>query len=217
MSQAKTLNDTELRAVLAAATETRYPERNKVIVLLSFKAGLRASEIAKLRRWHVMTPGGELDAVIHLDKTVVKGGLKKRRAGKPRTVPVNADLRQALLEYWRVCPGDHNTPLILSERADTTTEPTIGEGGAATAKLPSSMLPRTIVRLFGQLYRRAGLIGARSHSGRRTFGTKAARAIVTAGGSLRDVQQLLGHADLATTQRYIEGDEDAKRKVVELI
>jgi integrase/recombinase XerD len=218
MSQAKTLNDTELRAVLAAATETRYPERNRVIVLLSFKAGLRASEIAKLRRWHVMTPGGELDNMIRLDKTIIKGGMKKRRAGKPRTVPINADLRTAILDYWRVCPGDHTTPLVLSERADTNaTEPTTGEGPSAAATLPSPMLPRTIVRLFSQLYRRAGLIGARSHSGRRTFGTKAARAITKAGGSLRDVQQLLGHADLATTQRYIEGDEEAKKRVVELI
>ncbi len=33
-------------------------------------------------------------------------------------------------------------------------------------------------------------------------------------GSLRDVQQLAGHASLAMTQRYIEGDTEAKRKLV---
>jgi site-specific recombinase XerC len=38
----------------------------------------------------------------------------------------------------------------------------------------------------------------------------------TAGGSLRDVQELGGHASLATTQRYIQGDTDAKREVVDL-
>jgi site-specific recombinase XerC len=37
------------------------------------------------------------------------------------------------------------------------------------------------------------------------------------GGSLRDVQQLAGHASLGTTARYIEGDHDAQRKVVALI
>ena len=35
--------------------------------------------------------------------------------------------------------------------------------------------------------------------------------------SLRDVQQLAGHSSLATTQRYIEGDTEAKRKLVNLI
>jgi site-specific recombinase XerD len=40
---------------------------------------------------------------------------------------------------------------------------------------------------------------------------------VEAGGSLRDVQQLMGHASLQTTQRYVEGNSDAKRKLMSLI
>ena len=54
MSEAKPLNDAELRAVLRACLATRYAERNRVVVLLAFKAGLRAGEITRLRRWHVM-------------------------------------------------------------------------------------------------------------------------------------------------------------------
>jgi len=61
------------------------------------------------------------------------------------------------------------------------------------------------------------LVGCSSHSGRRTFGTRAARKVVEAGGSLRDVQQLLGHKDLSTTQKYIDGSEEAKRRLVQLI
>jgi hypothetical protein len=37
------------------------------------------------------------------------------------------------------------------------------------------------------------------------------------GGRLRDMQQLAGHASLAMTQRYIEGDTEAKRKLMALI
>jgi integrase len=59
--------------------------------------------------------------------------------------------------------------------------------------------------------------GASSHSGRRTFITNAAKKIVEAGGSLRDVQELAGHTSLATTQRYIQGDTAAKRNVIKLI
>lgn len=47
--------------------------------------------------------------------------------------------------------------------------------------------------------------------------TGAARKVSEAGESLRDVQQLAGHSSLATTQRYIEGDTDAKRKLVKMI
>jgi len=47
--------------------------------------------------------------------------------------------------------------------------------------------------------------------------SSTARKITEAGGSLRDVQQLAGHASLATTQAYIEGDTEAKRKVIDLI
>jgi integrase/recombinase XerC len=70
---------------------------------------------------------------------------------------------------------------------------------------------------FHRLYKSLGLAGCSSHSGRRTFITRAARKVSEAGGSLRDVQQLAGHASLAMTQSYIEGDTAAKRRVVALI
>jgi integrase len=74
----------------------------------------------------------------------------------------------------------------------------------------SSAMPRTVAMPLG-------MQGCSSHSGRRTFITRAARKISEAGGSLRDIQQLAGHASLQTTARYIEGDAEAKRKVVALI
>jgi site-specific recombinase XerC len=55
------------------------------------------------------------------------------------------------------------------------------------------------------------------HSGRCTFITKAAKRIVEAGGSLRDIQELAGSSSLATTQRYIQGDSKAKHNVVRMI
>jgi hypothetical protein len=44
-----------------------------------------------------------------------------------------------------------------------------------------------------------------------------AKKIVAAGGSLRDVQELAGHASLQTTQRYIQVDGEAKRRVIDLL
>jgi len=46
---------------------------------------------------------------------------------------------------------------------------------------------------------------------------RAARTVSQVGGSLRDVQDLAGHTSLAMTQRYIEGDTEAKRQLVALL
>jgi integrase/recombinase XerC len=70
---------------------------------------------------------------------------------------------------------------------------------------------------FHTRYNELGIEGASSNSGRRSFITATAKKITEAGGSLRDVQELAGHSSLATTQRYIQGDTAAKRKVIALI
>jgi integrase/recombinase XerC len=79
------------------------------------------------------------------------------------------------------------------------------------------MTARSIVNWFHRAYAELGLNGCSSHSGRRTFITRSARAIAKVGGSLRDVQELAGHRALSTTERYIVGDRDAQRKLVSLI
>jgi integrase/recombinase XerD len=79
------------------------------------------------------------------------------------------------------------------------------------------MSAATIRLWFHRLYQTLGMTGCSSHSGRSTFITRAARKVSEVGGSVRDVQQLAGHASMQTTQRYIEGDSDAKRKLVHLV
>jgi integrase/recombinase XerD len=76
---------------------------------------------------------------------------------------------------------------------------------------------QAVVNMFKRWYRDLGLMGCSSHSGRRTFITNAAKKISTVGGSLRDVQALAGHSSLAVTQRYIDGDNEARRKIVDLL
>ena len=64
--QAKVLFDHHVQALLAYATASRYPIRNRVIVLLSVKAGLRAGEIANLTWPMVVDPSGEIATAIEL-------------------------------------------------------------------------------------------------------------------------------------------------------
>ena len=71
--------------------------------------------------------------------------------------------------------------------------------------------------MFQKWYGKLGLLGCSSHSGRRTFITETSKKISLVGGSLRDIQMMVGHSSLQTTQRYIEADSDSQKKVVDLI
>ena len=76
---------------------------------------------------------------------------------------------------------------------------------------------QTIVNMFQKWYRKLGFLGCSSHSGRRTFITETSKKISLVGGSLRDIQMMVGHSSLQTTQRYIEGDSESQKKVIDLL
>ena len=71
----------------------------------------------------------------------------------------------------------------------------------------------TLCQLFGDLYRRAGIDGATSHSGRRSFITKMAHS----GVSAKVIMTLAGHKHLSTTQRYIDVNDEMLRQAVEVV
>jgi len=192
--QAKVVKRSELTKLLDHVSRSRHPERDRVIVLLSFKAGLRAKEIAELTWSMVTDASGEIADAIALTNVASKG----RNGG--RTIPLHPDLRSALVAL-QAARGEKvraNLPVVDSERR---------RGYSASA----------IAVWFHTRFAELRIEGASSHSGRRTFITSAAKKIVEVGGSLRDVQELAGHTSLATTQRYIQGDSAAKRNVVKLI
>jgi integrase len=187
--QAKLLSRQQVGALLAYAGTTRYPTRNCLIVLLSVKAGLRAGEIAGLTWDMVLDLTGDIARAID-----VRNCIAKKRGG--RLIPMHADVRTNLAALQTLAGADG--AVVRSER-----------GGA--------MAPVSIVNWFAAAYRAVGLDGCSSHSGRRTFITRAARLVHHAGGSLRDVQLLAGHRSIQTTQRYIDGDSDAQRRLVALL
>jgi integrase/recombinase XerD len=187
--QAKTLSTDHIDDLLFFAERSRHPLRNRLIVLLSVKAGLRAAEIAKLTWDMVLGPSGEVGVVIELQDKIAK-----KRGG--RSIPLHAELRAALIDARKLYNG--HGPIIRSERC-------------------GAMTPMSIVVWFSRAYQTLGFEGCSSHSGRRTFITRAARVVHKAGGSLRDVQLLAGHRSIQTTQRYIDGDSDAQRRLISLI
>jgi integrase len=187
--QAKILSPADVADLLTYADCTRHPIRNRVIVLLSVKAGLRAGEIANLTWDMVVDAAGQVGTIIELRDHAAK-------KGNGRLLPLHSELAVALSAWRQVSGGSGH--VVRSER-----------GGPMTAL--------SIVFWFSRAYQYLGLDGCSSHSGRRTFITRAARLVHRAGGSLRDVQLLAGHRSIQTTQRYIDGDTDAQRKLVSMI
>jgi len=71
----------------------------------------------------------------------------------------------------------------------------------------------TLTQFFHYLYQRAGIEGASSHSGRRTFITNLANK----GIGVRVLMSLAGHRSITTTQAYIDVNDEMKRRAVELV
>lgn len=188
--QAKTLNKAQIEMISTYLRNKRNGLRNQTIFLLSVRAGLRAKEIASLTWEMVLTPTGEISDCIHLTNRASKG-----KSGG-RIIPMHKSIRSNLE--------------VLIDRLDP-------EGYVIRSERSKSVAPQMIVNLFRGWYSELGLTGCSSHSGRRTFLTTAAQKINLAGGSLRDVQALAGHKSLQTTQRYIETNSEAQRKVVAVL
>ena len=158
-------------------------------MLLSLKAGLRAGEIAKLTWDMVVGPTGEIGSVIEL-----RDGAAKKKSGRLNSNSPDPAGR---------------APRLAQDDDRNRTDHSIKRGGPMT--------PESVVELVRARLSRGRFAGCSSHSGRRTFITRAARLVHKAGGSLRDVQLLAGHRSIQTTQRYIDGDTDVQRKLVAMI
>ena len=194
--QSKVLTDKQVEVMVSYLSGRRNGLRNRVIFLLSVKSGLRSKEISGLRWSMVVGPDGEVGDTINLTNEVSKG-----KSG--RVIPINRILKQSLqdlLMEHRMFPGFdiHTGHLVRTERQDHAS-------------------PQSVVNMFQRWYREVGFVGCSSHSGRRTFITNTSRKIGLVGGSLRDIQVMVGHKNLQTTQRYIDYDTECQRRVVDLV
>ena len=194
--QSKTLNKTQIQMVRTFLRNQRNGLRDETIFLLSVKSGLRSKEISLLS-WKMVSKSDEtIDDYINLPNSSSKGN-------GGRIIPLHKDIKENLVlmleEHRKLYGFDQNKSFIVrTERSPFTTS-------------------QTIDNMFQKWYGKLGLLGCSSHSGRRTFITETSKKISLVGGSLRDIQMMVGHSSLQTTQRYIEGDSESQRKVIDLI
>ena len=190
--QAKTLTQQELRRVLDYIATRKHSIRNRALLMTTHLSGMRVGEVASLRNSDVLDADGNIRNEIRLSAQQTKGN-------EARVVFVNERLRKELAQYTHLYSTNTNNPnakFFYSQKANS-------DGFTAN----------TLTQFFHYLYKRAGINGASSHSGRRTFITNLA----TKGVGVRVLMSLAGHKNITTTQAYIDVNDDMKRKAVELV
>ena len=188
--QAKTLNQQELRKVLDYISTRKHAARNRAMLMTTFLSGMRVGEVSSLRIKDVIDAEGNVRNEIRLTPEMTKGD-------SARIVFVNERLRKELEQYLRIHKSNNpDSKLFYSQK-----------------KTSNGFNSNTLAQHFHFLYKRAGLDGASSHSGRRTFITNLA----SKGVGVRVLMNLAGHKSIATTQAYIDINDNMLRSAVELV
>lgn len=223
--KARTFDDKELRDLLDEVTEAQASKNNaqpaavmRAAFMLTFYMGLRVQEIAGLE-WniHVFNGNGKFREapmpVYKNGEAVMKNGeiveeivpvleisASIGKYGKERRIAIPAAVKAALMDLYAL--GLSNTWVIPSAK-----------GGATQDLKPRA---HALKMRINRMYKQLGLARASSHSGRRSFITRAIRRAETVGNSIDDVRRIAGHASITTTQKYID-PSPRERELVEVV
>ena len=188
--RAKTLTSQDLKQVLDYIAQHKHAIRNRTMLLATYFGGMRVGEVSNLRYKDVVDDAGKIK-----DEIVLKPEQTKGKHG--RTVFVSSKLKQELETYVRnYKPTNPADSLFYTQKRQST-----------------GFTPNTLAQYFHYLYKRAGIAGASSHSGRRSFAT----LISSKGVGVRVLMRALGHQNLSSTLLYVEASDDMLRKAVELV
>jgi integrase len=167
-----------------AALKTATPsELDRAVYTLAVEAGPRQSEIRALQVRSVDFEAGRIRLESGYTTRGGHAGTKGRRA---RSVPMSDNVRAALAPY---CEGKPESALVF-EHPEQPGEPLCG---------------MMLYRHFKADLKRAGLPEIRFHDLRHSFGTQAAKRF-----PIHEVQAMMGHANIATTMRYLHYVEDPR-------
>lgn len=183
MAGNRPLTDSELDLLYETLDELsgRHALRDRALAELLFSSGARVSELLSRRVGDLRTVDGSIRKRFYFRR-----GERKDR--KPHVCVVSNRAQRALADYLatRVDAGAKE-PLFLSQK-----------GGGLKRQWAWKLLRR--------IYRTAGLDLHRlaTHAGRKTV----ARRVVEQTGSIRAAQVVLGHSTSATTERYLDLEQD---------
>jgi integrase/recombinase XerD len=175
--------DSVERLLEAPQSIERFYLRDRAILEMMYATGSRASEVVGLKLTDLYLDSGFV-------KCLGKGG-------KQRVVPLGRPAIEALRTYLEQLRPE------LSRNAPDSTWVFVSRGGKALTREMLWVLVKKYVR-------RAGLNPRVSpHTLRHSFATH----LLAGGADLRTVQELLGHANIRTTQQYTHVDRDRLKSI----
>lgn len=180
----ETLTETEIESLLSGIDTSReLGLRDRAIIELFYSSGLRLTELVTLT----------LDAV-NVDERLVR---VTGKGGKTRVVPLGRRAREALIQYV-----EEERPRLQKSRPRD--EVFLSIRGARLTR-------QRVWQLLKERALQAGLDPARIHPHllRHSFATH----LLSGGADLRVIQEMLGHADISTTQIYTHVDQKRLKQV----
>lgn len=190
MKQAPVLNDKQVKKLFNSPKMTKYESRNRLILSLSYYAGLRSVEICSLCIGDVLNGDGSIKDTILLKSHQTKGT-------ESHTVVLSAHLRGELEKYisdYSLHKERLTAPLIRSQK-----------GGFFSSQ--------SLQNPFKHLYKSVGFDDCSSHSGRRKFASSLDEKNVSIGV----IKSLLRHSHISSTQRYISVSKHRLENSVNLV
>ena len=191
------LSPNQVRKLLDAPQPSMKPKRaadavihhrDRAILELMYASGLRASEVGTL---------GTTDVLWDLQSLRVLG-----KGTKHRIVPMGDPAYTALQRYI-----DDARPTLAT---NANQQPTDHQGRLFLSRTGRPLERVAVWQIVKRHAAAAGLTGVHPHTLRHSFATH----LLMGGADLRVVQDLLGHADIATTQIYTHVDRSRLHEVV---
>ncbi len=158
------------------------PVRDRAILALLAGCALRRAELCDLRIEHLAEQDGEPLALVNL----VGKGIKLRSVAIP--LWARPYVRRWLVLYRQQCDPGPSDPLVSAV-----------DGGGRGRATTEPLRPASVHRILRQATNAAGLPDIAPHDLRRT----AAKLMEDGGAGLRAIRDALGHASVATTERYL--------------
>lgn len=179
--------------------KTPIERRDQAMFEVLYSSGLRLAELVSLDWRYVRSGKYESQSWLHLEESeaTILG-----KGGKTRSVPLGRMAQQALQRWLQQRPALAGEP-VLETDPDTYAALFVGARGKRIS-------PRVVQRQLNQLATLAGLpVNVHPHSLRHSF----ASHLLQSAQDLRAVQELLGHANISTTQIYTRLDFQHLAKV----
>lgn len=191
--KARVLTSSEFKRLLVIAKNAQFPERNEALIYCSFALGLRAKEIASLKVSDICDLDLKIFGEVNLTRSMTKGE-------KQRHIYINnPKIITSLNEHIKVmkknegCTFNYKGELFKTQRK-------------------SKFSPDVMQKWFAKLFAQAGINGASSHSGRRTFITR----LIEQGADIKAVSLLAGHSSITTTAGYVDSNPDRLKRISNL-